>query len=354
VNDAPEQQITVPGGIRFSVSDPLLWVKLLAAGSISNVIGDGQLKIEGTPAWANGRTGQAIQFNDAGSAIEAADLDLYRKSFTLSAWVNIGTLANGGDLALFGGRAPMGADQDSTGTELSAGIHGGKMYMSFHGRQVEGRRNVPIGSWVNLTYTYDSELQQSALYLNGAPDRMGTMAPYAGPLQTIGDAPELGQGSYSLDEAVVSRAAFTRDMVRRLSDKGIDSFREGEFVSSWRAASGSYNSLQAAAEIPDGSAIAVIVEIGDKTGRVLHSNQIELRPGKEGYALNGLDRPSANDGEQVRIRVDLSNRQWGKTPFLRTVTISGDSDSQGWATPRNWVDGQLEPSLANDAGAQTP
>jgi hypothetical protein len=172
--------------------------------------------------------------------------------------------------------------------------------MSFHGRQIEGRRDVPTGSWVNLTYTYDAQMQQVALYLNGTPDRAGAMAPYAGPLQTIGDAPELGHGVYSLDEAIVARGSSTSDMVRRLDDKDLDSFRQGEFDSGWRAVNGSLNSLQAAAEIPDDCGIAVNVEIRDKTGRVLGSNRIELRQGKENYPLTGLNEMPPNDGNLRR------------------------------------------------------
>jgi beta-glucosidase len=350
VNDAPQQQITVLGGVRFSVPDPLLWIKQPGSGSVRNAIGGQELKIEGTPAWASGRTGQAIQLNTSGTAIEAGDLDLYRKSFTLSAWVNVAQLGTDGDLALFGSRAPMGADQDNSGTELSAGLHNGKLYMSLHGRQIEGRRDVPVGSWVNVTYTYDADSQQAELYLNGVPDRPASMAPYTGPLQTIGDAPELGHGSYSLDDAVVARTAFTREMVRRLYDKGIDSFRQGDFVSGWRAAKGSLSSLEAVAEIPEGDRMTVIVEMGDKTGKVLRSSQIELRPGTASHPLRGLQHASADATEQIRIRVQFSATLWGRSPFLRAVTLSGGDGLLHWTTAKNWSDGQLEPSLAVDTG----
>lgn len=357
LNDAPERQVDVPGGIRFSVPDPLASIKLATAGSVRNAINgiNGQsLKIEGSPEWTKGRTGQALRFTGSGGAIEAGNLDIYRKSFTLSAWVKIEQLGSNADLALFGGRAPMGADQDNTGTQLSAGVHLGRLYMDFKGRQIAGRRDVPTGSWINLTYTYDAATKQAAVYLNGELDRTATVAPYAGPLETIGDAPGLAHGSYLLDEAVITRTAFTPAMARRFYDQGLDSFRQGEFVSAWRPVGGNLTSLQAVAEIPEDSSVAVIVEAGDRDGKVLRSSRIEIQSGRKTHPLSGLDGLSASAGEQVRIRVQFSSRQWGRSPLLRAVTLSSEGGEVHWNTPKNWREGQFEPSLAMDSGEPNP
>ena len=353
VDDAPSQQIVVPGGIRLSVPDPLMSTKLDTAGPVRNAVSGQELKIEGPPEWTKGRTGQALRFSGPGAAIEAGNLDIYRKSFTLSAWVNIEQLGSNGDMALFGGRAPMGADQDDTGTQLSAGIHGGKLYMGFKGRQIGGGRDVPTGRWVNLTYAYDALAQQGAVYLNGELDLAAKLDPYAGPLETIGGAPGLEHGNYLLDEAVITRTAFTPSMARRLYDEGMNSFRQGEFVSGWRSG-GNLTALQAVAEIPKGSAIVVIVEVGDRDGKILRSSRIEIQSGRESYPLSGFDGLSANSGGQVRIRVQLSSSQWGRSPFLRAVKISGEGGAEHWTTLRSWRDGQVEPSLEIDGHAPNP
>ena len=353
VNDAPEQQIDVPGGIRLSVPDPLVSTSLATAGQVRNAVSGQELKIEGSPEWTKGRAGQALRFGGPGTAIEAGNLDIYRKSFTLSAWVDIEQLGSNADLALFGGRAPMGADQENTGTQLSAGVHLGKLYMDFKGRRIAGRRDVPTGSWVNLTYIYDAATQRGAVYLDGALDRAETLAPYAGPLETIGDAPGLAHGKYLVDEATITRTAFTPAMMRRFYDQGMNSFRQGEFVSAWRLG-GNFTVLQTVAEIPQGSAVTVIVEVGDRDGKVLRSSRIEVQSGEKSYPLSDLDGQSASAGGQVRIRVQISSGQWGKTPLLRAVKLSGEGEAEHWTTLKNWRGGQLEPSLEIDGGAANP
>jgi hypothetical protein len=52
----------------------------------------------------------------------------------------------------------------------------------------------------------------------------------------------------------------------------------------------------------------------------------------------------------VRIRVQVSSVQWGKTPLLRAVKLSGEGGVVQWTTFRNWREGQAEPSLAIDGG----
>jgi hypothetical protein len=83
---------------------------------------------------------------------------------------------------------------------------------------------------------------------------------------------------------------------------------------------------------------------------VLRSSQIELRPGTASHPLRGLQHASADATEQIRIRVQFSATLWGRSPFLRAVTLSGGDGLLHWTTAKNWSDGQLEPSLAVDTG----
>jgi hypothetical protein len=238
----------------------------------------------------------------------------------------------------------MGADQDTTGTQLHVGVHNKKPFMGFLGRDIGGTKEVPIGSWVNLTYTYDPVAQKGSLYLNGSLDKALAQKPYAGPLETIGDAPLLNHGSYSLDEAVVAQSCFTPNMVHQLSEKGLESFRQGDYTSDWRALNGAPQTLDATADIPDGSTITVVVETGDQDGKAIGSSKIELKPGKQSYPLTGLTA-----GAQVRLRVQIASTVWGASPVLRAATITG-GNKQTWSTPVDWARGQLPASLTGNFG----
>ena len=349
INDLPEQQIVVPGGISLSLENPLVYLKLDEGrgATVKNEITGQDLKLKGHPPWVAGRNGKALQLTASGMGIDAGNLDTYRKAFTLSVWVRIDQLGKGGDLALFGGQAPMGADQGTTGTQLQVGIHNGKLFMGFHGREVVGKQDVPAGNWVNLTYTYNPVLARGSVYINGAIDGSLALEPYAGPLETIGDAPELEHGSYALDEVVVVQSALTPQMVRMLYEEGLESFRQGEYISRWRTWSGSIQTLQAVADIPDGSNVSVIVEAADKDGKILGSSKIDLKPGQSTYPLQG-----PNEAEQIRLRVQLSGKGWRASPILRAIYATGESSHRLWVTPNDWSGGNVGPGLATRYSGQ--
>lgn len=335
LGDAPEQQIVVPGGIGLSLRDPLAYVKPDAKQGALNGITAQPMAIHGAASLVEGRSGRAFRFTVSGAGVDAGGLDLYRKSFTLAAWVRIEALGKGGDLALFGGRAPMGADRDNTGTRLQAGLHQGKIYMSFQGREVQGKRDVPVGVWTHLAYTYDASAQRATLYINGVADQSKAFEPYAGPLETIGDAPDFEHGAYVLDEPVVIRGALVQAQVRELFQKGMDSFREGEYISGWRPTASVPHALEAVAEIPAGCRATVTVEIGDTNGRVIGSAEVELRSGQSSYPLTRL----GNGGVQARLRISLHSGRWSVSPLLRSVALRSDGSNLQWANLREWNTG---------------
>ncbi len=208
LGDMPEQLIQVPGGISLALQSPVLALKLDEGkgAAVKNEINGAELTLKGSPEWVKGREGSGLRPSPSAS-IDAGNVQLYRKSFTLSAWIKVDKLGSGGDLALFGGRAPMGADQDNTGTVLSAGLHDGKLFLGFQGRQATGTKAVPLGSWVNVTYVYDASLRKAFLYLNGSQDRVADLEPYTGPLESIGDAPALQHGEFDMDDIMVAGSA---------------------------------------------------------------------------------------------------------------------------------------------------
>ena len=346
VNDQPAQQIVVPGGLGLALGNPLIDLKLdEGQGSTAkNEITGTNFDIKGSPAWVEGHEGQALQLTQSGMDVDVGNVDIYRKAFTLSAWVKIDQLGQGDDLALFGGKAPMGADQDNTGTILHVGVQHKKAFMGFLGRDIHGKKDVPLGKWINLTYTYDPEAEKGSVYIDGSLDQESDQKPYTGPLETIGDAPELQHGSYALDDAVVAQSCMTPNMVKLLVGKGLDSLRGGEYISDWETFAGAPTQLAATADIPAGSKIEVNVDVGSD-GKGIGSKKIELQSGTQTYPLDGMTA-----GNQVRIRVEISSTDWKALPVLRSAVLTGGGATQRWSTPSQWGAGKAEPSLITNYG----
>jgi hypothetical protein len=347
INDLPEQQIVVPDGLGLGLQSPLVYLKLdeNAGSDAKNEITGQAFAIKGSPAWVAGKNGSALQLANSSMFIDTGDTELYRKSFTLSARVKINQLGNDGDLALFGGQAPMGAGQDSTGTNLHAGMQHGKLYFGFFGADISGNQMVPVGDWVDLTYTYDAAVEKGALYINGALDVESDQKNYTGPLQTIGNCTFMEHGNYSIDDVVVVQKCLSAPMVQALSDQGLEALRNGEYVSKWIPAKNSFNTLEAWADIPAGTQISAIVETADDSGKIVGTATLQLKPGHQMYSLGSL-----MNGDQMRLRAQLSSTAWGISPVLRAVTISGSDASEHWTSPSDWAGGTASPSLITNYG----
>jgi beta-glucosidase len=349
IGDQPERVVVIPGGINLALRKPLVDLKLnegRGTGTRNENSGK-MLSFRGTPQWVSGRSGEGLQTSSSAS-IDAGGIQLYRKSFTLSAWIRIDALSNKDELGLFGGQAPMGADQDNTGTILDAGIRNQKLFLGFHGRDIFGNKDVPKGSWVNVTYVYDAAIQKASLYLNGSLDKAGNQASYTGPLETIGDAPTLQHGRYTLDDVVVTQDCLSPELVRLLFQNGYDALLQGSYTSAWRPYEDGAQRLEAVAEMPTGGKLSLTMETGDKAGKVLNSQTIELRPGKHVYSLK-----STKPGNQIRFRAQLAASTDGQSPVLRAVSVVGGNRTQRWSTPSEWGGGTAEKSVAvNDSTPQ--
>jgi beta-glucosidase len=346
IGDQPERVIAVPGGINLALREPLVNLTFNEGEGTRtrNEVTGKMLSLRGAPQWTKGRSGSGLQPASSAS-VDAGGIQLYRKSFTLSAWVHIDALGNSDELGLFGGRAPMGADQDNTGTVLDAGIRNKKLFLGFHGRDMIGNREVPEGSWVNVTYAYDASLQKAYLYLDGSLDKAGNLASYMGPLETIGDAPTLQHGRYTLDNAVVTLGCLSPELVTLLVQNGYDALLRGGYTSPWRPNGGGVQRLESVTEMPVGSKLSVVVETGDRSGKVLGSQTIELEPGKHDYSLKNL-----KVGDRIRIRAQLTSSTDGQSPVLRSVNIGIGKGAQRWSSPKEWSDGTAERSIAvNDS-----
>jgi len=349
IGDQPERMVVIPGGINLAFRNPLVDLKLnegRGTGTRNESTGK-VLSFRGTPQWVSGRSGEGLQTSSSAS-IDAGGIQLYRKSFTLSAWIRIDALGNKDELGLFGGQAPMGADQDNTGTILDAGIRNKKLFLGFHGRDVLGSKDVPIGTWVNVTYAYDAALQKASLYLNGSLDKAGNQASYTGPLETIGDAPTLQHGRYTMDDVVVTQDCLSPTLVKLLFQNAYDALLHGSYTSTWRPYGEGFQSLEAVTEMPTSGKLSLIVETGDKAGKVLNSQAIELGSGKHVYSLK-----STKTGDQIRFRTQLTASTDGRSPVLRAVSLIGANRTERWSTPSEWDGGTAEKSIAvNDSTPQ--
>jgi beta-glucosidase len=349
VGEQPERVVVIPGGVNLALRNPLVNLKLdegRGTGTRNKDTGK-PLSFRGTPQWVSGRSGGGLQTSSSAS-VDAGAIQLYRRSFTLSAWIRIDALGDKDELGLFGGQAPMGADQDNTGTILDAGIRNKKLFLGFRGREILGSKDVPKGTWVNVTYAYDAALQKASLYLNGSLDKAGSLATYTGPLETIGDAPTLQHGRYTMDDVVVTQDCLSPELVGLLFHDGYDALLKGSYTSTWRPYEESVQSLETVTEMPAGSKLALTVETGDKAGKILNTQTIELEHGKHVYSLKGT-----KPGDQIRVRAQLTASADGQSPVLRAVSLAGANKAERWSTPGEWGEGTAQKSVAvNDSTAR--
>jgi beta-glucosidase len=340
INDQPEQQIIVKGGITLALKNPLIWLKL--DGNLKNEITGEELAAKTPPQWTEGKNGaKALSLGKSDAGITAGSADLYRKSFTLSASVKINQLdPEKGEIGLFGGAAPMGADQDATGTVLQVGAREKKPFMGFFGRDIKGGKAIPLNEWITLTYIYDAERQKGMFYINGNLDKEESQKNYTGPLDTIGDAPMLKHGNYTLGEVLVAQDTLSAQGAKALAEKGVNGLRQGEYESDWRTADTDAHIADIVAEIPQGAAITLAVETGENGKTTSTSAPIKLTDGAKSHPL------PVKKGTQIRLKVKLENTGWATNPILRSVNING----MKWNSAADWSKGKTTGNTITNAG----
>ncbi len=341
IGDGAGQPMTVPGGIGLALRDPLVYLDFDSPDNagVRNEVTGTVLPVQGAPRFVTGKHGRAFRTDDKQTFIKAGSLDLYRKSFTLAAWVNIESLENK-QATFFGGAAPMGADIDVIGTSLAASVFDNRLLLTFRNRDTQGRNSVPLGHWIHVAYTYNAEREQGAVYLDGELDHTETQPPYAGPLEMIGSAPELYHGKFAMDEVLVTRSTMDSRAIHELAARGVESLRTGSLTTEWRSAASALASLQTWAEIPSRAAIKVTVETADKSFKVTDSKSFTLQSGEREVALTGI-----KPGAQVRLRAELTSSKWGGLPLLRGALLTGPSDSLRWSTVGEWSKGSATGGL---------
>jgi beta-glucosidase len=320
-----QQLLTVPGGISLALQDPLIYLNFDGASAKNEVTG-GMLQIKGTPQYVDGKDGKAFYTDNKNTFINAGGLDIYRKPFTLAAWVKVSEL-NSDQATFFGGQAPMGADVDITGTSLAAGISAGKPALSFQNRDVNGNNKLPLNSWVHVAYTYDPQAGRGAVYINGKLDKASAQKPYAGPLDMIGSALGLNHGKFAMDEVLVTRSALNANTIAELTAKGITALQNADLTTDWQPVKSPAKQLKTWADIPAGASITIIAESAGTDGSVVDSKTFKLTTGAQSISLAGL-----KSGAQIRLRVQLAGT-WKASPVLQTAMID---ETIRWSTKQEW------------------
>jgi beta-glucosidase len=343
IGNAPEQRMVVPGGIGLALQNPLLYLNFEegSATAVKDAVNNTTLAVKGSGKLVDGKNGKAFYSGEKQTFIAAGGLDLYRKSFTLASWVNIEKYDGGGQAMFFGGQAPMGADVDNTGTGLAVGTLGENPLLSFQERDVKGNGKVPTGQWVHVAYTYNAENNIGTVYINGKVDKSAAQKPYAGPFDMIGSSQRFNHGRFAMDEVLATRSCLTPDNIKELAAKGVESLRKGQVTTDWRTVTTTLTQLQSLTEMPANSSIQVIVENGDKDGKVISSKTITLKNGEQIIPLEGLAA-----GDKVRLRIELSSPDWTTLPALQSVILSGkNSESIRWSTTGEWKKGTVSGGL---------
>jgi hypothetical protein len=341
LGDAPEKEMMVPGGIGLALQEPLIYLTFDQTNNsgVKDEISGAVLPVVGTPQFASGKEGLAFRTGDKKTFVKVGNLDLYRKPFTLAAWVNIESLENR-QATFFGGAAPMGADIDVVGTSLAGSVFDENLLLTFRNRDARGHKAIPTGKWIHVAYTYNSQLEQGAVYLNGVLDQKQSQKPYAGPLEMIGSAPELYHGKFMMDDVLVTRSCMAPEAVRELAQNGVDSLQHGQITTEWRSSQGPLTLLQTWAEVPANASIEATVESGDQEGNVIASQTVALKSGAQSIALNKLKL-----GVQVRLRVRVNSLKWGALPLLRGAILSGGGKFLRWSTTAEWNKGAASGGL---------
>ncbi|MFQ5342986.1 MAG: LamG-like jellyroll fold domain-containing protein, partial [Anaerolineae bacterium] len=129
-------------------------------------------------AGVKGQMGLAAEFdgqNDIVQLANASALGLRDSSFTVMAWIRAKQLAkpnspgNGeGDSSI------LGTDEESTNNGLHLVVRNGKPYMGFHGNDTTGTTEIKPNFWYHLTWRYDKDKGEQAIFVNGSMDAAQT------------------------------------------------------------------------------------------------------------------------------------------------------------------------------------
>ncbi|MCZ7568702.1 MAG: proprotein convertase P-domain-containing protein [Ardenticatenaceae bacterium] len=125
-----------------------------------------------------GQLGLSVEFDgedDYVSLHRLAQAMLEDDSFTVMAWVR------GNDFAKNGDNAILGTDTRSNNKGLHLAVRNSKPYMGFYGNDMGANTELRPNYWYHLTWRYDKDRQEQAIFVNGYLDKAETgHAPFQG------------------------------------------------------------------------------------------------------------------------------------------------------------------------------
>ncbi|HBY94258.1 MAG TPA: hypothetical protein DEP84_09895, partial [Chloroflexi bacterium] len=164
-------------------------------------------------AGVKGMMGLAAQFDGQDDYVtlgKADSLGLFSNSFTVMAWIR-------GDQFASGDHAILGTDKRSNNQGLHLVVRDGKPYMGFYGNDTAGTTELSPNIWYHLTWRYDIDKQEQAIFVNGYLDKaVGNRSWFVGADQTVHIGRALG-GSYfngRIDELAIYNRALSDDEIR--------------------------------------------------------------------------------------------------------------------------------------------
>jgi hypothetical protein len=229
----------------------------------------------------------------------------------------------------------MGASVDTSGTGLAAGVFEGTPLLSFWSdRDVHSENGIVTGKWVHVAYTYNPNIEQGSIYVDGKLNKTASQQPYAGPLDIIGGAFRFNHGKYSIDDVLVAHDCLDAKTIGVLVNGGVEALQKGEIVTDWRSVSSALSRMETWSDIPAGASIKVTVETADGQNRFIDSKTVDLKSGNQTISLAGLKA-----GEKARLQIQLAATKWGSLPVLQTVSLQGAIETVRWSTVAEWQKG---------------
>ncbi|MDJ0518511.1 MAG: hemopexin repeat-containing protein [Trichodesmium sp. MO_231.B1] len=165
-----------------------------------------------------GNANSAYQFDGNNDYIElptAPSLKLTNQSFTVSAWIFVNSFPSGSDLTI------LGANHRQTNRGLHLIIRNKKPYMGFFQNDTWGQTEIESGKWYCLTWRYDKDKKEQALFINGDNDKSETgHDPFEGPGKlNIGRWEDSNYFNGKIDEVRVYDRALSDDEIKQLAGK---------------------------------------------------------------------------------------------------------------------------------------
>ncbi|MGB3510694.1 MAG: LamG-like jellyroll fold domain-containing protein [Microcoleaceae cyanobacterium] len=145
---------------------------------VSDALTGSKYNVKGNPEIViDDKLGGCLSFDGEGDyveLIEADKLGLQNSSFTVEAWINIEDLS-------IDNQSILGNDEQLSEKSLHLIIRQKKPYLGFFNNDTPGNTELSDNNWYHITWRYDKNNQEQAIFVNGVLDNSSTgHAPFQG------------------------------------------------------------------------------------------------------------------------------------------------------------------------------